>query len=41
MSRTPVREAFLRLEGEGRLRLYPDALLDVHLRGTLVLLREG
>ena len=24
MSRTPVREAFLRLEGEGLLRLYPN-----------------
>src|SRR3954463_15732799 len=30
MSRTPVREAFLRLEGEGLLRLYPQ-------RGALVL----
>src|SRR5918997_5132089 len=29
MSRTPVREAFLRLEGEGLLRLYPK-------RGALV-----
>src|SRR5687768_15118046 len=29
MSRTPVREAFLRLEGEGMLRLYPK-------RGALV-----
>ncbi|MEW2507017.1 GntR family transcriptional regulator [Amycolatopsis sp. NPDC047767] len=29
MSRTPVREAFLRLEGEGLLRLYPQ-------RGALV-----
>ena len=29
MSRTPVREAFLRLEAEGLLRLYPQ-------RGALV-----